>query len=326
MAIKKSSELDFSNKKISFLICARPGVGKTTLAESAPKPLIVDLENGIDRVEACYRGDVSTIEGNVAEEDKYELFVHDLLNEDLSDYETIIIDSLGKLVDLLKPVVIKESAANALKDGKTLSMKGYGAVSQKVSDFIQMVKGLGKHVGFISHVTEKDDGEVIKTRLNIAGSTKDKIWDDIDLGGYMTYLGKDRVIYFTPSEQWDAKGTHGITGMYKIPTLKSTKEGGKFSDNHFLSDLFRVFLEDLNSTKEQYNSDLQIYNNAMLIKDKLLSVNSVEQLNSIVEEIKNTTHALTSREELLSFVQNKAKELNAIYDKTTKHYITKEQE
>ena len=50
MAIKKSSELDFSNKKISFLICARPGVGKTTLAESAPKPLIVDLENGIDSI------------------------------------------------------------------------------------------------------------------------------------------------------------------------------------------------------------------------------------------------------------------------------------
>ena len=323
MAIKKSNELDFSNKKISFLICARPGVGKTTLCESAPKPLIVDFENGIDRVEACYRGDVSIVEADVPEEQKYELFLHDLLHEDLSAYETIIIDSLGRLVDLLKPVVIKESPTNSLKDGKSLSMKGYGAVSQKISDFISTVKGLGKHVGFIAHVTEKDDGEVVKTRLNISGSTKDKIWDDIDLGGYMTYLGKERVIHFSPSEQWDAKGTHGITGMYKIPNLKSTKEGGKFSDNRFLSDLFKVFLDDLKSTKEQYNSDLEIYNNAMALKEKIISINNISQLNLIVEEIKNTTHALTSREELLSYVQNKAKELNAIYDKESRSYISR---
>ena len=117
----------------------------------------------------------------------------------------------------------------------------------------------------------KDNGKDCNAIIGISGGCDSSVTAAL----LVKALGKDRVIYFTPSEQWDAKGTHGITGMYKIPTLKSTKEGGKFSDNHFLSDLFRVFLEDLNSTKEQYNSDLQIYNNAMLIKDKLLSRKSL---------------------------------------------------
>ena len=68
MPIKKANELDFSNKKISMLLLARPGVGKTTLAFSAPKPLLIDLEDGVDRVEACYRGGdvmVATELGNI---------------------------------------------------------------------------------------------------------------------------------------------------------------------------------------------------------------------------------------------------------------------
>ena len=201
MAIKKANELNFSNKKISMLLLGRAGCGKSSVAESAPRPLLVDLEDGIDRVEACYRGDVMTADQSLSDAEKYYSFIKDLTTEDLSNYDTIIVDTLGKLIELLIPVVIKENPVNAQKDGKTLSLKGYGAVSTKVSDFIKLIKSLGKHIIFIAHVTEVNDGEVVKTRVNIPGSTKDKIWDDIDLGGYMTFLGKRRVIHFTPTEQ-----------------------------------------------------------------------------------------------------------------------------
>ena len=36
MAIKKPAELDFSNKKFMCIISGQPGLGKTTLALSAP--------------------------------------------------------------------------------------------------------------------------------------------------------------------------------------------------------------------------------------------------------------------------------------------------
>jgi hypothetical protein len=323
MPIKKANELDFSNKKISMLLLGRPGCGKTTLAESAPRPLLIDLEDGVDRVEACYRGEVMVAERNLSEEERYASFVKELTTEDLSAYDTIIIDSLGKFLEMAIPVVIKENSVNAQKDGKTLSLKGYGALSAKVSEFIKTIKALNKNIIFIAHVTEVNDGEVVKTRVNIPGSTKDKIWDDIDLGGYMTFQGKKRVIYFTPTEQYDAKGNHGIVGTYELPELLNQRNGGKFTDNHFLTDLFNVYVNELNSSKENYKNDSVIYEEAMKLVSKISAVANVDELNSVVEEIKVAQHALTSKKELLAHVQKKAEEINAAYDKEAKRYIAK---
>jgi hypothetical protein len=321
MAIKKATELDFSNKKISMLLLARPGVGKTTLAMSAPRPLLIDLENGVDRVETCYRGDTSVTDSTLTDEQKYYEFINDITKSDLSDYDTIIIDTLGKLIELLTPIVIKENPVNGQKDGKTLSLKGYGAISIKVNEFTKMIEGLGKNVIYIAHVTETQDNDVIKTRVNIPGSTKDRIWDNIDLGGYMTYLGKDRVIYFSPSEQWDAKGTHGVTGMYKIPTLKDTKSGGKFSDNHFLTDLFNLVTTNMVNDNQSYKHNLEIYNKAMEYAKKINMCTSIDDINTIVDELKNVEHALTSKQELMSMLNTKVSELGGTYDKESKRYV-----
>ena len=41
--IKKPNEVVTSKKKIRFLLAGFPGIGKTTLALSAPKPLLIDV-------------------------------------------------------------------------------------------------------------------------------------------------------------------------------------------------------------------------------------------------------------------------------------------
>ena len=321
MPIKSAKELDFSGEKISMLLFGRAGIGKTTIAESAPKPLLVDLENGIGRVEACYRKDVLTAERTLTDEEKYRSFIHDLSHEDLSAYETIIIDSVGKFMDLVTPVVIKENPANGQKDGKTLSQKGYGAIAVKFKELTKLVTSLGKHIIWIAHVTEVSDGDVVKVRINIPGGTKDKIWDDINLGGFMTFLGKDRIINFTPTEQYDAKGAHGVIGSYKIPELKRTQDGGKDEDNNFLENLFNVYINELNSANQKYSEDSMVYKEAMKIVSKINNISNIDELNNVLEEIRNTKHALTSKEELNSYFQVKVKELGAAYDKETKRYI-----
>ena len=326
MAIKKANELDFTSKKIAMLLTARPGVGKTTLAESAPRPLLIDLENGIDRVEACYRGDTSVANPNIPDDEKYAEFFKDLTTSDLSAYDTIVIDSLGRLVDLMTPVVIKENPVNAQRDGKTLSLKGYGAISAKVSEFIRIVKSLNKNILFIAHVTEVQDKEVIKTRVNIPGSTKDKIWDDIDIGGYMEFQGNKRVIHFSPTESYDAKGTHGITGTYEVPTLKSTMEGGSSKDNHMLSDLFAIIQKDLIESTASYNSGKAVYDEAMKLAPEAQNAKTVDELNAVCDKIKAVKHGLTSREELGAIIKNKASELGATYDKEAKHYVATSKE
>ena len=46
MAILEPDQMDFSGKKFSMIIAGAPGSGKTTLAMSAPSPILVDLEIG----------------------------------------------------------------------------------------------------------------------------------------------------------------------------------------------------------------------------------------------------------------------------------------
>ena len=43
--IKKGNELNFADKKMSLIIQGSPGVGKTTIAQSAPKVLTIDADN-----------------------------------------------------------------------------------------------------------------------------------------------------------------------------------------------------------------------------------------------------------------------------------------
>lgn len=48
--IVKPEEMDFSGRKIAMIVAGVPGIGKTTLALSAPKPLLIDLDDGVSRV------------------------------------------------------------------------------------------------------------------------------------------------------------------------------------------------------------------------------------------------------------------------------------
>ena len=108
--IKKPAEMMNEVNKFRVLIAGYPGIGKTTLGLSAPKPLLIDVDFGINRVMASVRKDY-------IQPESYEQLLSDLKG-DLSDYETIVIDTGGKLLDLMKAYVIKNDIKNA-KKGKT---------------------------------------------------------------------------------------------------------------------------------------------------------------------------------------------------------------
>lgn len=308
MPIVKAHELDFSNKKIKMIIAGYAGIGKTTLALSSPKPLLIDVDNGIDRVEAPYRKDTVIISD-------YESLLKDITESDLSSYETIVIDTGGKLLDLMKPYVIRNNAQNGQRDG-SLSMKGWGAVAVEFKRFIDLVDKHAKHIIFVFHTNEESDGELTKLRIAIQGSTKTKIWESMDLGGFVEMQGKNRTIGFSNTERYYAKGTHGISGVYQIPQLATGTQ------NNFLTTLFDKVIEDLQSSTKVLKTEGDIYDNAMRLKVFIDSVSTLEQVNQILERLKEIKHALTSEKELKVHLLNKASDLGFVYDKTTKQFKT----
>lgn len=53
--IRNPNDIQDGAKKIRMLIAGYPGIGKSTLALSAPRPLHIDCDFGIDRIEPRYR-------------------------------------------------------------------------------------------------------------------------------------------------------------------------------------------------------------------------------------------------------------------------------
>lgn len=208
--IKKKNEIELP-KTIVGCITGVCGIGKTTLALSAPKPLLLDTDNGIHRVQSEYRSDVVQV--------KSYQDILDVLEEDLSDYETIVIDTLGELVNfMLKYFADKDKSL--ITRGGTYNIKIWGLVKTEFESLKLRLQLLNKHLIFVSHVKEDKDGENKVYRMDVAGSTSETVTKILDFLGFCEMLGKSRSISFSPSARFYAKNSIELNDYLEIPTLK----------------------------------------------------------------------------------------------------------
>lgn len=300
--IKKASEIINTDKKIRLLIAGYPGIGKTTLALSAPKPLLIDVDRGTDRVEARYRTDF-------IQPDTYEELLEDLVPLNLIDYETLVIDTGGQLIKLMSAYVIKQNAKNGQRDG-SLSLKGYGAVGREFARFIDYCYyQLNKHVVIVFHAKEEKDGDNTRLRILVEGQTKDNVWQPMDLGGFMEMQTNTRTIGFTNCERYYAKGTHGIHGVYTIPELKGNQ-------NKFLADLFNQINENIKTEAKEAEKEKKAYQKIIdTVKEATEAITTTNEAMEVLELINSQNHVLTSEKESKSMLFDKTKELGFKWSK-----------
>lgn len=296
-------------KKMRMIIAALPGIGKSTLALSAPKPLLIDLDKGIDRIEPEWR--VPYIQ-----DDTYEELLEDITEENLKDFETIVVDTGGKLQSIMTPYLIKQDPKNGQSNG-ALSLRGFGALGMELQNFLDKIERLNKHVVIVFHATEEKDGDDTKLRIMAQGSFRNTVWQPMDLGGFMEMRNNKRVIGFSPCDRYYAKGTRGISGVFEVPELKS---GDK---NDFLTRLFEMYAKKDEADSEQARNELEAYNKAM--DDGEMMLNAVVDCETAGQfDLNAIEHALTSKEELKAKFLEKLKVLGIKYDRATKSYVRKE--
>lgn len=305
MAIKKPAELDFSNKKFMCILSGQPGLGKTTLALSAPNPFLFDTDNGIARVRAEQRGVTSMVES-------YEEMLADMESEEYRTAESVVIDTGGMLVQLMKEWARKQDA-KAAKDGRAM----YGVIKTEFDRLCYQIRVKDKkHLIVVFHTTEQQKGDTIQTRLSCEGSTKDIVWTPADFGGYLFMMGNRRMIGFTPTDEYFAKGCFGVQGMMQIPELKP---GQKCT---LLADLFKMAQENINAQSVIYAEEKNAYDAALKKGRALLKlVNDAKMANSTAAALGKIEHALTSREELGAEFKKRVKELGLKYDKESNGYV-----
>ena len=214
--IRNPNEIQEGAKKIRMLIAGYPGIGKSTLALSAPRPLHIDVDFGIDRIEPRYRKPY-------IQPKSYDEILEDLTPPNVKDFDTLVFDTGGKLISLMSQWAIKRNVKYGQQDG-SLSLKGYGFIGrefQRLMDYC--FYELDKHIVVVFHAIEEKDGDNTRLRIKVEGQTKNNVWEPMDLGGFVEIQGNNRTIGFSNCERYFAKGTRGIHGVWQVPELGPDK-------------------------------------------------------------------------------------------------------
>lgn len=170
--IRNPNDIRDGEKKIRMLIAGYPGIGKSTLALSAPNPLHIDVDFGIDRIEPRYRKPY-------IQPRSYDEILEDLTPMNLQSFDTLVFDTGGKLISLMSLWAVKKDPKNGKRDG-SLSLPGYGVVGR---EFVRLMDycfyELQKNIVIVFHATEEKDGDSTRLRIKVEGrrrTTSGSLW------------------------------------------------------------------------------------------------------------------------------------------------------
>jgi hypothetical protein len=327
--IKDPSKITDTKQPIRMLIAGYPGIGKSTLALSAPNPLHIDLDFGIDRVDPRYRKPY--IQPASYDEIRHDLAYDPTMSQVdraeqmkvLNVFDTLVFDTGGKLITLIGDWAVKSDPKNGRSGG--LSLKGYGVVGR---EFVKLMdhcfRVLHKNIVIVFHTVEEKDGDNTKLRIKVEGQTKNNVWESMDLGGFMEMFGNDRTIGFSNCERYYAKGTHGIHGVYKLPELVRTDDKGErtYLPNTFLTDFFANFNATKDKEIETANQERAAYDEAMTDGKQILeAITDADSMNAAIEPFSKIQHALTSKAELECMWSQKVHKLGLKLNKDKKYEV-----
>lgn len=177
-------------ENIIVTIYGNPGSGKTSLALSADKPLLLDFDNGVHR--ALIRKDAVLIH-------KWQ-DVEDLNAEVLADYNTIVVDTVGRMLEILALYLISKTPKLGRGTGD-LTLQGYGALSLAFKGWLNKIKSYKKDIVLIGHAKESNQNDQNIVRIDALGSSKDEILKCSDLLGFLEQNSQGRILNFNSTDK-----------------------------------------------------------------------------------------------------------------------------
>ena len=305
--IKKPNELTVKTS-LSALIYGQPGMGKTTLALSAPHPLLLDFDGGVHRVNAAHRVDTVQIS-------KWEDVNEVLSSPEAIEYATYVIDTAGKMLSFMDVYIMQNNPKLRKSDG-TLSLQGYGVRKNMFIYFVKRITIMGKSVIFVAHEREEKVGDEKQIRPEIGGSSAGDLIKELDLVGYIEAIGKKRTISFNPCEKFYGKNTCNLPERIEIPTIIDAN-GTPIGTNNFMSKII-----DSYSTYQAKQTELSSEYEALMdvIKENIEMVTDVVSANEVAASIAKMQHIFDSKLRAGVMLNEKCKSLGLKFNKLSKQY------
>lgn len=295
------------NTSLRCLFYGAEGVGKSTLAASAPSPILFDIEGGADQLDVPRYMFGDGPQGHVptSMDEVYEAIKD--LSESEHAYQTLIIDTITGLEPLIWSKVCQQysGAKGAVnKTGKKLQsideidfQAGYKVADEAFRFFLNALDGLrlakGMSIILVGHSVVRpfknpigDDYDRIEPSVHKLAAASIKRWADII--GYCAFeegVGKEserarpkgfdtgrRLINFKRSAAWDAKTRVPLPDVVEMA----------------LEDAWQPFAQAVakgrNLTPEKLLED---------IREELVRINDLDLTNKVVMACKEHTDAPT---------------------------------
>jgi len=223
------------SKPPRILIHADHGVGKSSLAASAPSPVFIQTENGLENID--------TTALPLCKD--FDTLMHQLSSvyQDQHEFKTLVIDSLDWTETLINQHVCKQGNKHSISDfgygaGYQMALESFGRI-MKALTAIREDRGMG--IILIAH-------SAIKTYANPLGADYDRhciklreknaelFLEWADLVGFLHFDvytttkkdgfgettkvsgGSDRVLSCAPHAAYVSKNRYGITADIPIPS------------------------------------------------------------------------------------------------------------
>lgn len=288
-------------ENIITFIYGDPGIWKTSLAFTAKNPILFDFDKGAYR--ASNRKDTVQI-GSWQE-------VATFTAQDLANYDTIIIDTAGRALDMISDN-LKSDSRNTTRGGQ-LSMQGYGKLGGIFTDWLKMLRGMGKDIVLLAHASEDKDGDNVIKRPDMVGGSKKEAYKVADMMAYMTTQqgqnGDVKMLNFRPSSTYLAKDSGQIGNVQIIPMKDSPNQ---------LANIIQATKDHINSLSAEA---AKAHKELDDLRNDLLDAETTSDLDEIKADLKDS-HPL--RKEMVKSIMSRSKALGFTYDKPSDSFIEPE--
>ena len=251
------------------MIYGQSGTGKTTFSLSSPDTLLLDFDNGVHRLENQHRTD--TVQVRTFQE------VLNVLEEDLSNYKTVVVDTIGKMLDYIIIHVCGK---------KQPRIQDWGKINMTFSDFNRTLYHSGKNVVYVAHRDIRKEGDENVFVPALREKSYSSIVADLDLLGYLEMTSKGRTLTFNPSTRNDGKNTCQLPNQIFIKDAAGKENTAMF--DLILEPYQEVCLKQSESEKK-YNEVME------QLKENIELITDAESANEFVGRINKFEHVGNSK-------------------------------
>lgn len=303
--IKKSTELTIPST-VKMMIYGQAGMGKSTLALSAPAPLLLDFDNGVKRINMVHLDGVDTVQVTSWQD------VQAVLQENLAAYRTIVVDTIGKMIDY----IISYKCGN-----RQPTIKDWSGINAEFTWFTGALSKLNKHVVFVAHRDTRKEGDDTVFIPSLREKNYNSIVTELDLLGYLEMKSDrgvvKRTITFDPTNRNDGKNTCNLPSVMEVPTIID-RNGNPTAPNRFVTDsIITPYLSMLSAKEEERKKYDAVVS---LIREQVEEITDAATANDFASRINDFPHVGSSKTLARNLFATRVKVLGLVYDSETKTY------